>query len=48
VNLERDVIEVYREPAAQGYRTALQAGRDERLVPKALPDLALPVEGILR
>jgi Uma2 family endonuclease len=46
VNLESDVVEVYREPAAEGYRDVSRAARGQTLTPTALPELALLVDDI--
>ena len=47
VNLESGVIEVHREPAAEGYRKVQQAARGQRVVLAALPEIALRVDDIL-
>jgi Uma2 family endonuclease len=47
VNLESDVIEVYRDPSADGYRTVFQSPHGQRVTPAAVPDLALLVDDIL-
>jgi len=47
VDLEGEVIEVYRQPSAEGYRDVRQARRGEALSVDAFPDLALAAEAIL-
>lgn len=47
VNLEADVIEVYREPGSDGYGSRRDAGRGERLRPLAFPDFEVAVDDIL-
>ncbi len=46
VNLEKDVIEVHREPSASGYHSVIQFARGQNLS-AALPDLTLLVDDIL-
>jgi Uma2 family endonuclease len=46
VNLERNVIEVHREPSASGYHSVVQFARGQNLS-AALPDLTLLVDDIL-
>lgn len=47
VNLQDDVLEVYREPGRQGYARSRACRRGERVAPEALPDLQLAVEDLL-
>jgi Uma2 family endonuclease len=47
VDLEGEVIEVYRQPSAEGYRDVRQARRGEALSVEAFPDLVLAAEAIL-
>ena len=47
VDLEAQVVEVYRNPSADGYREVLQVERGQGLSPESLPDLKLVVEEIL-
>ncbi len=47
VDLGGDKVEVYREPAADGYRHVETRGRGARLQPMAFPDLALAVVDLL-
>lgn len=47
VNLVHRLIEIFREPAADGYRVTLQARPGETLAPSAFPDTALAVDDIL-
>ncbi|MCS7207332.1 MAG: Uma2 family endonuclease [Dehalococcoidia bacterium] len=47
VDLAAGCVEVYREPAGQGYGRVERVGRGERLTPLALPGLEVPVEAIL-
>jgi Uma2 family endonuclease len=47
VDLEADHIEVYRQPAPEGYRQVLRLQRGERLAPQSFPDLELSVDDIL-
>ena len=47
VDLEGEVIEVYRQPSAEGYRDARQVRRGEALSPEAFPDLTLAADEIL-
>ncbi len=47
VNLPQHVIEIYRDPAANGYREARVLHPGDRLSPQAFPDFELTVEMIL-
>jgi Uma2 family endonuclease len=47
VNLVDDRVEVYRDPAGDGYRTRTVHARGESLYPAALPDLTIRVDEIL-
>ncbi len=47
VNLSDEVIEVYRDPAPEGYRTARRARRGGQVSPAAFPDVALAVDDLL-
>jgi Uma2 family endonuclease len=42
-----DQVEVFREPSAEGYREVRVLRRGESLAPAFLPDLLLPVDGVL-
>ena len=47
IDLQRGLVEVYRDPAPGGYREIRVARRGDRLSPLALPDVALSVDDIL-
>lgn len=47
VDLERERIEVFRQPSPQGYGEALTLGRGQRLSPLLLPHISLAVDDIL-
>jgi len=47
VDLTRHVLEVYREPAHDGYRSVQRLHRGDRIAPLAFPDFAIAVESIL-
>lgn len=47
VNLQRDQVVVYREPAPDGYTTTRVYRRGESISPLAFPDLTLAVDDIL-
>lgn len=42
VNLQAKCVEVYRQPAADGYGTRLDVARDGRVTPIALPAVSIP------
>ena len=47
VNLEDNVLEVYRDPAGETYRDARTLGPDEMIAPLAFPDVELRVGDFL-
>jgi Uma2 family endonuclease len=47
VNVERGLIEVYREPSPEGYRQVHTRRRGERLSPAAFPQFSLTVDAVL-
>jgi Uma2 family endonuclease len=47
VDLGADAVEVYREPAPEGYRQVSRLGRGTNLSPEALPGLTLAVDRVL-
>lgn len=47
IDLAEGVVEVYREPAAAGYRRKQTYGAGEELAPEALPHLRLAVADII-
>jgi Uma2 family endonuclease len=47
IDLEGDRIEMFRDPASDGYQTHRTAHRGETVVPLALPDFAIAVDEIL-
>ena len=47
VNLPQRVVEIYRDPAANGYREVRVPHLGDRLSPQAFPDFELTVEMIL-
>ena len=47
VNLEEDVLEVFREPEGEGYKVALRFGLDESVSPLAFEDVVVPVTQII-
>lgn len=47
INLPKRLIEVYREPQPDGYRTLTRYAPGETLSPLAFPDVMLPVSDIL-
>lgn len=47
VDLAAGVVEVYREPGVEGYRSVRRLGPGETLAPLAFPDCILQVEEIL-
>lgn len=47
VNREADAIEVFRQPARDGYGERFSRGRGEHIAPAAFPDVRLRVDDIL-
>jgi Uma2 family endonuclease len=47
VDIERGLIEVYRDPSPEGYREVHTRRRDERLAPAAFPQFILTVDVVL-
>jgi Uma2 family endonuclease len=47
VDLQQQLVEIYRDPAPAGYREIRVAPRGDRLTPLAMPDVALLVDDIL-
>jgi Uma2 family endonuclease len=47
VDVEGDVVEIYREPSGGEYRRTTTAGRNDMLHPVKLPSLSVPVSQIL-
>jgi len=47
LNLDENVLEVFREPSADGYRDTRVLGRDDTIAPLAFPDLTLRVGDFL-
>jgi Uma2 family endonuclease len=47
VDLDADVVEVYRQPSADGYRDIQRLRRGDSVSPEALPDFTLAVDAIL-
>lgn len=47
VDLAAEVLEVYREPARDGYRSLQRLRRGDRVAPLAFPDFEIPVESVL-
>ena len=47
VDLTRNVVEVFRQPAGEAYRTVAQVHRGSLLGPEAFPDVLFPVDHIL-
>lgn len=48
VNLRDQVVEVFREPTAQGYARVTRIERDQRIASLAFPDLVLRPEELFR
>ena len=48
VNLRDQVVEVFREPTAQGYVRNTRVVRGQRVASLAFPDLVLPVDDLFR
>ncbi|HYU32206.1 MAG TPA: Uma2 family endonuclease [Thermoanaerobaculia bacterium] len=47
VDLTRNVLEVYRDPSREGYRSIQRLRRGDRIAPLAFPDFEIAVETIL-
>lgn len=47
VNLEQDLLLVYRDPSAEDYLTVQVARRGETVAPLAFPDVVFPVSDLL-
>ena len=47
VDLTRNVVEVFRQPAGERYQTLTPVHRGGALGPEAFPDVIFPVENIL-
>ena len=47
MDLGREIVEVLRDPHAQGYRTARAYRRGERIAAAALPGLEVAVDEIM-
>jgi Uma2 family endonuclease len=47
INLARDVLEVYRDPVGDNYRTRLVLHRGERIAPLSRPDAPIAVTDLL-
>lgn len=47
LDLPRDRLEVFRDPAPEGYGDVRRLGRGARVAPVALPEVAVPVEELL-
>jgi Uma2 family endonuclease len=47
VDLTRNVVEVYRDPSRDGYRSVQRLRRGDRIAPQAFPDFEIAVESIL-
>jgi hypothetical protein len=47
VNLVEDVLEVYRDPRDGLYQSRAVLSREERIAPRAFPDLEMPVNDLL-
>jgi hypothetical protein len=45
--LDAGVLDVYRDPEAEGYRHLRQASRGEEVAPEAFSDVVLGVDNIL-
>ena len=48
VNLHEQIVEVFRQPTAQGYARNARIARGQRLASLVFPDLVLPVDDIFR
>jgi Uma2 family endonuclease len=47
VDLTQKILEVYREPAPDGYRSIQRLRRGDRIAPLAFPDFEIEVASIL-
>lgn len=47
IDLPRQRLEVYRDPARDGYRTVQRLQRGERVAPQAFPDFEIEIAAIL-
>lgn len=47
VDLQEEMVEIYRKPSPQGYGQVQRARRDQRIAPEAFPDLELSVGDLL-
>ena len=47
VDLTRNVVDVFRQPAGEVYQMAVQVRRGDTLGPEAFPDIAFPAENVL-
>jgi Uma2 family endonuclease len=47
IDLERDVVVVYRDPSGDTYRQAQVVRRGEVVAPAAFSDMGLPVDALL-
>jgi Uma2 family endonuclease len=47
VDLRHDIVEVYRDRAADAYASMTSVGRGGTVTPAAFPDVVLPVNDIL-
>ena len=47
VDLTRNVLEVHRDPARDGYRKIQRFRRGDQIAPQAFPDFTIAVESIL-
>ena len=47
VDLAKKILEVYRDPARDGYRSVQRLRRGDRIAPLAFPDFEIAVESIL-
>jgi len=47
VDLQGEVVEVYRQPSSEGYREVRRCRRGDAIAPQAFPDVVLTVDEIL-
>ena len=47
VDLTKEILEIHRDPARDGYRNVQRLRRGERIAPLAFPDFEIAVESIL-